>query len=82
MKMTAELSMYPLKEDFIPPIKGVIEKLNSFDAIQVSTFATATTLIGEFDDVMNAISQTLIWSYETYGMAVFVAKLIPGYDAE
>jgi uncharacterized protein YqgV (UPF0045/DUF77 family) len=79
MKMTAELSMYPLKDDFIPPIKAVIEKLNSFSAIKVST---ATTLIGEFDEVMDAISQTLVWSHEKYGMAVFVAKLIPGYDPE
>ena len=82
MKMTAELSMYPLKDDFIPPIKAVIEKLNSFSAIKVSTFDTATTLIGEFDEVMDAISQTLVWSHEKYGMAVFVAKLIPGYDPE
>ena len=81
MKMTAELSMYPLKEEFIPPIDAVIDKLNSFDGLEVNTFATATTLVGEFDVVMQAITQTLEWSYENFGLAVFVAKLIPGYHS-
>ena len=49
MKLTAEISMYPLREDFIPPIDAVIAKLNSFTEMQVNTFATATTLIGDYD---------------------------------
>ena len=82
MKMTADISMYPLKEEFIPPIDAVIEKLNSFDNVNVATFATATTLVGDFDAVMDAIKTTLAWSHDEFGTAVFVAKLIPGYDAE
>ena len=81
MKLTAEISMYPLREDFIPPIDAVIAKLNSFTEMQVNTFATATTLIGDYDYVMAAIKETLAWSYDEFGTAVFVTKLIPGYDA-
>jgi uncharacterized protein YqgV (UPF0045/DUF77 family) len=79
MNVTAELSMYPLREEFIPAIDAVIEKLNSFANINVQTFATATTLIGDFEEVMNAIKETIAWSYSTYGTAVFAAKIIPGY---
>lgn len=82
MKLTAEISMYPLNEDFIPPIDAVIEKLNSFPSIQVNTFATATTLIGDYDTVMDALKETLAWSHEKHGKAVFVTKLIPGYEPE
>jgi uncharacterized protein YqgV (UPF0045/DUF77 family) len=80
MKLTAEISMYPLREEFIPPIDAVIAKLNSFTEMQVNTFATATTLIGDYDYVMAAIKETLAWSYDEFGTAVFVTKLIPGYD--
>ncbi|MFT4582374.1 MAG: hypothetical protein ACI915_001206 [Gammaproteobacteria bacterium] len=79
MNVTAELSMYPLREDFIPAIDAVIEKLNSYANIKVQTFATATTLIGDYEAVMNAIKETIAWSYSNYGTAVFSAKIIPGY---
>jgi uncharacterized protein YqgV (UPF0045/DUF77 family) len=82
MKITAEISMYPLREDFVPPIDAVIEKLNSFEGMQVRTFTTATTLFGDYDLVMDALKETLAWSYEQFGMAVFVTKLIPGYDPD
>jgi uncharacterized protein YqgV (UPF0045/DUF77 family) len=80
MRLTAEISMYPLREDFIPPIDAVIKKLNGFTEMQVQTFDTATTIIGEYDYVMEAIKSTLAWSYNEFGTAVFVTKLIPGYD--
>ena len=79
MYMTAELSMYPLREDYLPPIKAVIKKLHDFPQLQVQTFATGTTLGGDMDAVMQALSETLKWSHAEYGIAVFVAKLIPGY---
>jgi uncharacterized protein YqgV (UPF0045/DUF77 family) len=82
MKITAEISMYPLRDDFIPPIDAVIEKLNSYAGMQVKTFTTATTMIGDYDIVMDALKETLAWSYEQFGTAVFVTKLIPGYDPE
>ena len=82
MKMTADISMYPLKDDFIPPIDAVIEKLNSFEGVEVKTFATATVLLGDFEAVMDAIKTTLSWSYAEFGTAVFVAKLIPGYSPD
>tara|TARA_B100000809_G_C14671906_1_gene363563 strand:- start:210 stop:461 length:252 start_codon:yes stop_codon:yes gene_type:complete len=82
MRMTAEISMYPLRDNCIPPIKAVIDKLNSFEDIQVKTFTTATTLVGDYEIVMDALKETLAWSYEQFGIAVFVTKLIPGYDSE
>ena len=82
MKLTAEISMYPMRENFIPPIDAVIEKLNSYEGVSVNTFATATTLTGDYDVVFNCIKETLAWSHEQYGLAVFVTKLIPGYGPD
>lgn len=80
MQVTSEISMYPMREDFIPPIDAVIEKLNSFEKIAVETVATATILIGDYELVMAAIKETIAWSYEAYGTAVFAVKIIPGYE--
>ena len=79
MQATVEISMYPLKDDYIAPIDAVIEKLKGFENIKVETFATATTLIGDYDNAMAAIKETIAWSYKVYGTSVFAVKIIPGY---
>jgi uncharacterized protein YqgV (UPF0045/DUF77 family) len=80
MQAAIEISMYPLKDDYIAPIDAVIEKLNSFDGLRIETFATATTLIGDYGLAMVAIKETIAWSYDKFGSAVFVTKIIPGYE--
>jgi uncharacterized protein YqgV (UPF0045/DUF77 family) len=77
-----DISMYPLHDDYIPPIDGVIAKLNSYDDVKVNTFATATTVLGDYDRVMDILRETLAWSHARFGKAVFVARLIPGYDLD
>ena len=80
MNATAEISMYPMREDFIPPIDAGIEKLNSFGNVSVETVATATIRIDDYDSVTNAIKETIAWSYTQFGTSVFAIKLIPGYE--
>lgn len=82
MRATIEISMYPLREDYIAPIDAVIEKLNSYDGLRVASFATATTLVGEYEAVMAALCETIAWSHDEFGMSVFVTKIILGYDPD
>ena len=81
MILSAEITLYPLQDNYLPIIKATIEKLNSFRDISVSTVPTATILVGDYDLLMDAIKQTIEWSYNTYGKCVFVAKFLPGYEA-
>ena len=46
MQVTIDVSMYPNKEDFIPPIKGFIKKINTYEDIKVVTFPTSTVVQG------------------------------------
>ena len=48
MQVTIDISMYPNREDFIPPIKGFIERINQFDHLKVTTFPTSTVVQGEY----------------------------------
>lgn len=81
MHLSAELTLYPLQDDYLPVIQATIEKLNTFESIRIQTFPTATILAGEFDHVMHAVKETIAWSYTQYGKCVFIAKFLPDYEA-
>ncbi|WP_339672899.1 YkoF family thiamine/hydroxymethylpyrimidine-binding protein [Dasania marina] len=81
MMLTAEISLYPNNENFIPPIDSFIARLNQHDDVQVQTFPTATIVMGEYDRVMDILKVAMKAHREEFGMGVFVAKFIPGYEA-
>lgn len=76
MKIAVDISLYPLDADFIPPIKDVIERLNQHDGLEVWTNAMSTQLVGEFDDVMNALRQEIGSTFESQPKAVFAIKIL------
>jgi uncharacterized protein YqgV (UPF0045/DUF77 family) len=82
MKLTVDISMYPLAENYLEPIRAFITQLNSYPGLQVNTYPTATVLVGEHDVVMDAIKDALCWSQSQFGTSVFVTKFITGYEAE
>ena len=75
MKVAVDISLYPLDADFIPPIKNVIDRLNMHKELEVWTNAMSTQLVGEFDDVMNALKEELGTTFELLPKAVFVMKM-------
>ena len=77
MTLTAELSLYPLHEDYVPQIQAFIEALRERDGLVVRSNAMSTQIRGEHDAVMHAVSDTLRASAERYGMQVLVCKFIP-----
>ena len=81
MKVTIDVSMYPNRKDFIPPIDGFIEKINCYKDLKVVTHPTSTVVQGEYDYAMNAVQETIAACYEEYDMAVYVTKIIPDYEA-
>lgn len=81
MKLSAELTLYPLQNDYLPAIKATIEKLNTFADIRVQTFPTATVVMGDYDAVMALVKSIVAWSYENFGKCVFVVKFLPDYCA-
>ena len=81
MKVTIDISMYPNKEDFIPPINGFIEKINCYENLKITTFPTSTVVQGEYNHAMKAVQETIAQCYKEFNMAVYVAKIIPGYEA-
>jgi uncharacterized protein YqgV (UPF0045/DUF77 family) len=76
MQVAVDISLYPLDADFIPPIKDVIERLNAHEGLEVWTNAMSTQVIGEFDDVMDALRQEIGSTFEQLPKAIFVMKML------
>ncbi len=76
MRVAVDISLYPLDQDFIPPIKDVIGRLNGHASIEVVTNPMATQLRGEFDDVMNALRQEIGATFDQVPKAVFAIKIL------
>lgn len=76
MRVAVDISLYPLEKDFIPPIQDVIERLNTYDDIEVVTNPMATQLRGDFEDVMNALKNEIGTTFEQLPKAVFAIKIL------
>jgi len=75
MKVAVDISLYPLDAEFIPPIKDVIDRLNTHNDLEVWTNAMSTQVVGEFDAVMDALKQEIGTTFERIPKGVFVIKM-------
>lgn len=78
MKLVAELSMYPLKEQYIAPIQEFIDRLNTYKNIKVVTTATSTTVSGDYLPTMKLLAEEMQHSHQKVGQAIFVCKFLNG----
>jgi uncharacterized protein YqgV (UPF0045/DUF77 family) len=78
MKLVAEISMYPLKEQYITPIQIFIDRLNTYDNIKVVTTATSTTISGDYLPTMQLLAEEMQRSHKEVGQAIFVCKFLNG----
>ncbi len=75
MKISVELSYYPLNEQFKVPIKAFIAELKANKELVVRTNSMATQVFGEFDEVMSSIQHCMKQAFEL-PHSVFVMKVI------
>ncbi len=75
MNISVELSYYPLAEEYIPPIKDFIARLNGYEAMQVKTNGMSTQVFGEYQYVMDALVREIRLSFEL-PHSVFVMKIV------
>jgi hypothetical protein len=76
MNIGVEISLYPLRNDFIPPIRGFIDRLNADGRFKVLTNDMSTQIFGSYDDVMSALAREIRPTLENDGKSVFVMKVL------
>ncbi|HOY33315.1 MAG TPA: hypothetical protein PKW80_15650 [Bacteroidales bacterium] len=75
MKVSVEISYYPLKEEFKPSILDFLIRLNTYKELSAQTNGMSTQVFGEYRYVMNALTNEIEKSFEL-PHSVFVMKVI------
>jgi uncharacterized protein YqgV (UPF0045/DUF77 family) len=78
MRTIVDISLYPLSDEFIPPIKRFIERLNTYPELEVSTNALSTHVAGEHARVFEVLGIETANIFAETGRKVFVMKIIGG----
>ncbi len=76
MKISAEISLYPLDSEYLNIIKDTVERLNQDQRVSCYTNTMSSQIFGDFDDVMAVIKDTLEYSFNKYGKQVLVTKFL------
>ncbi len=74
MQATAEISLYPLSEDYKDVIIEFILKLRQHNGLRVETNGMSTHVFGEYDTIMAAITTEGKRVFDS-GKAVLLIKL-------
>jgi uncharacterized protein YqgV (UPF0045/DUF77 family) len=76
MDIGVELSLYPLNEQYLVPIKDFIARLNADARLRVVTNSMSTQLFGEYGAVMETLVREMRVSLQGNDKAVFVMKVL------
>ncbi|WP_100655727.1 YkoF family thiamine/hydroxymethylpyrimidine-binding protein [Alteromonas flava] len=75
---TAELSLYPLANDYLSVIKGFINKLHGYPELEIVTTTTSTQVRGEYSHLFAILAREIETLHETTGQAILVCKFLAG----
>jgi uncharacterized protein YqgV (UPF0045/DUF77 family) len=75
MKISVEISYYPLKVEYIPHIKDFIQRMKLYEKLTVKSNTMSTQVFGEYADVMQALTDEIYKSFEL-PHSIFVLKII------
>ena len=78
MKLTVEMSLYPLQNDYLSVIQSFIEAARQHGDLEIVTNAMSTQVCGDWDRVFALVQRELQASYQQYGRQVLVCKFITG----
>ncbi|MER3329020.1 MAG: YkoF family thiamine/hydroxymethylpyrimidine-binding protein [Candidatus Kapaibacterium sp.] len=79
MRISLDISLYPLNEDYIAPIKGFIAAVNNTSGLDITTNSMSTQIRGESDIIFDLLKSEVPKVFEE-NRAAFIIKVIKGSD--
>jgi uncharacterized protein YqgV (UPF0045/DUF77 family) len=80
MDIAVEISLYPLDEQYIPPIREFIERLNTHAGLRVMTNNLSTQVYGDLDLVFDVLRKEMAATFAAVGKSIFVTKFVGPYS--
>jgi uncharacterized protein YqgV (UPF0045/DUF77 family) len=78
IRSAVEISMYPLTGDYRPLIQAFIDRLNTYEGLDVRTNELSTQVWGTLDRVMAILAEEIERSASGGPQLIFVMKVLPG----
>lgn len=78
MQLSVDISLYPLKDEYIPAIDEFIKRVESNSKVKIIRNTLSTQLFGNYDEIMDLLKIEFKNSYEKYGQGIFVTKFLMG----
>ena len=76
MKITVDISMYPLDSNYVPPIKTFIRALRGCEGLEIVTNQLSTQICGEFNAVTSALNHCMRETMLSNRKVVFVTRYL------
>jgi len=76
--VSVDISLYPLKENFIAPIDDFIASLQKYENIEVRTNSISTQLFGEYDVIMDILKKEISKTFDIEKNVVLNVKIVNG----
>ena len=77
MKITIEMSLYPLSENYTEHILKFLKSIKAYEGLTIRTTAMSTYIAGEYKDVMSMLNTELEKFYQIVPDSCTVFKIIP-----
>lgn len=74
MQLTADISFYPLSDDFLETIENFLKDIHDQHNVQIETHDVSTIITGEPDEVFQVL-ENKVKPYLEEGNVVFIIKL-------
>lgn len=78
MEISVEITLYPLRDDYLTPIRAFIARLHEHDALTVQTNAMSTQVFGDYATVLELVGAAMAATHAEYPKAAFVLKVLHG----
>ena len=76
MRISVDISLYPLTEDYVEPILAFIAQLESNSKLIVKRNSLSTQVFGEYRDVMDMLDKEIEVVFSQLPHSVFAMKFI------
>lgn len=76
MRITVEISLYPLQENFVRGIRDFILHLREEEGLEIVSNQLSTQVRGDYHVVTDALNRCMRETMEADGTAVFVMKYL------